>query len=206
MIKICIPFYKEITAECRESIESLPKDTYTVTMRQGTFIAEVRNALINGRESSALWQKINGDFSHILFVDSDIQFTEKNIDLLVNRKLPIIGGAYKAKGKDGMCAGKFADDGNVIFARPETTGVHRVDWVGAGFLLVRVEAFSLLPYPWFRHEYIRSIKNGIELQAQTSEDIGFCINAQRHGLFTFCDFDCIVNHICEPEKKEAADD
>jgi len=138
----------------------------------GPHIWRNRNNLVGGAE----WY---------LFWDADIVPADprRAIRQLLNRKRSIVGGAYIQRGAEHYCAA-VNDRGHVS---QNSTGIHSVDWVGAGFLLVHQSVFDTCPKPWFRHEFVGD--------DQTPEDIGFCMNARRNGFKVYVDCDVKLEHI-----------
>jgi len=201
MIKICIPHYAGLDPRTEDSLRILG-DGYDVQRCQGTYISEARNVMLNQRGTSAVWQKPIGEYSHFLFVDADIGFTMDNINALLAHDVPIVAGAYESRHDgDYITGGGFDSVGNVTFLGKEASGTRSVEWVGAGFLLVKAEVFCELPYPWFRHEWVRTVLGGVEHQVQTGEDVGFCISAKKQGFDILLDCDCVVQHFLNPSGK-----
>jgi hypothetical protein len=133
------------------------------------------------------------DCEAVIFVDSDHSFTPENIEALVNSPYDITGAAYRYRQGPTDCfvAGTMRDDG-YLTARllAIETGVHRVDWVGGGFIAVKSTVFEQLEYPWFRRGVIDNGATAVEL----GEDIGFCLQAKRAGIPVWVDCDCQVGH------------
>lgn len=172
-IKLCTPLYKEPLPGMRAVVASVGLEWHTCS---GPHIWRNRNKLVCGQ------------FTHYLFWDSDIVPADPvgSISSLVARDLPIVGAAYEMRRDDGIrsyCAA-VNESGHVSTG---TTGLHKVDWVGAGFLVVKNEVFETCPKPWFRHEFVGD--------DQTPEDIGFCMNARANGFEIYVDCDVVVNHI-----------
>ena len=206
-IKICTPYYNVIHDETISSIDSLNDSgiEFEWVKCQGTLIAEARNALVNNAKSTMKWQQITDDFTHILCLDADISFENSDLLRLLKYDLPIVSGAYDDRMHPGnYCSGWYEKvDGNMgKFLPHSSTGMVEVDWVGAGFLLIKKEVFEKMPYPWFRHEWIHYDDNGVHHQCQSGDDLSFCLQAKKYGYKIFCDCDTVVAHHINNKPKE----
>ncbi|CAK0764356.1 hypothetical protein CCP3SC15_300017 [Gammaproteobacteria bacterium] len=224
-VKICTVFYNEwqqdpvtgiITPNdpalpIEESIAALRSDAFTWQWRRAraTYIHKGRNSLINLGQKNRLEQIPPETFTHYLFIDSDVHgFEYGQIDRLLNYNLPIVSGAYlERKNQECFCAGRFPkppkDQGE--FTPATSTGLKNVDWVGAGFLLIKREIFERLKYPWFRFGevyYTDDTKRRCILEEP--EDLTFCRKARAAGYSIYLDCDCRIEHalINKPIQKE----
>lgn len=186
VIKICIPFYNEIHPKTIETVETIAKAFPGSKIQKlgGTYIAQARNFLVNGGKSQKAFQVIPGEFTHYLFVDSDVYANDpvKAVSAMLSIKESIVGGLYPSRVKKAYyTAGWFNKDAAKgvlgLWVNSSSNGVQHVDWVGAGFLLVKREVFEKLKYPWFS---CCMIENGDD-RDQAGEDVGFCINAAEAG-------------------------
>lgn len=199
MIRICTPYYNVICSETRKSVEGLGDGIAHEWVKcQGTLIAEARNALVRGNGTNVRkWQTMSGDWTHLLCLDADISFRPEQLQRLIDHNLPIVSGAYVERKDNSRYCGGWYDlvPGNIGKHIPRSmTGLQKVDWVGAGFLLVKRHVFEKLPYPWFRHEWIHYDHEGVHYQTQSGDDLSFCLQAQKHGFNVYCDCDCVVKH------------
>jgi hypothetical protein len=195
-ILIGLPLPFDIDCPGRQSMSKVLKEKSNLEISgmvaTGANIWQLRNR-IAGSGSQKIYQSLNYDF--YLSTDWDIRYSLKDIENLVNRKSPIVSGAYARKGNPLLIhAGSWKDE--IIGLRGKylpsnLTGIQEVDWVGGGFLLIRRDALETMEYPWFRSELI---KYG-DCQEATSADFGFCINAKRHKIPIHIDYDCKVEHI-----------
>jgi hypothetical protein len=102
-------------------------------------------------------------------------------------------------------AGNFSKYGTVCtegFIPREFKGLHKVDFVGAGFLLVKSHVFGKMTYPWFHEAIIHYKKNGQKRAQYAGDDIGFCLNAKKHNIPIWVDLDCVVTHLIETTQSQ----
>ncbi len=212
-LKVGIPFAKHgrITEATMQSISTLAgcEDfEVEVVTQQGSNVPHARNAMINGEKSSFLRQSVEG-FDYFLCVDADTGFTLDNVRQLLAHDKDIVSGAYVHKhDPTRIVAGwwtkipglSLMDDRVPI----DKTGLFEVDWVGAGFLLIRREVFERTDYPWFTAREVRFKIDGRECAQVVSDDLGFCMKMGQAGETILLDADCRVEHVPHPNEYSPA--
>lgn len=222
-LKICTTFYNEwdqdpLTGVVAKSATPLPiekslyylrkKMEFTWTRVRSTYIAHGRNALVNMNQCRKKWQEPAEDFTHYLYIDSDVSdFEHGQVEKLIAHDLPIVSGAYTdRKNQDCFVAGNFP----TVFGEPglmepkTTTGLIKKDWVGAGFLLIKREVFCKMPYPWFYFGHFQMMnEQGEEIVIEEPEDISFCRAAKESGFDVWLDCDCQVRHNIAQVRKQS---
>ena len=215
-IKIVTPCYNEAfynASKAKESLDNL-KDTlfsYSAFSAFGTRISALRNSLINENKSQLRRnQKLDDIYTHWLFVDSDISYTQNNIIQLLAHDKDIISGAYISKSNpDNFEAGITDVYGrNLSYVSKNSTGLNKIDgYVGLGFVLIKREALENMEYPWCAEYTVCYNKDGVykeqweysegdngEICEVFAEDAYFCKNAREKGLDIFLDCNCLVEH------------
>lgn len=203
MIKlfIVLPFYKSLSAgvgireieghwgadesvvvprRVREAVNRVPCEC--VLRVGGTYIGKARSLCTKiALERGA---------THILYWDSDVVITPENVRRLVAHDLPIVAAAYRYKDtelRNFFVAGMWKDFKRVSQLPAVPNELQRVDWCGAGALLVKREVLEKMTAPWFYH----FVNDGEEV----GEDFAFCRDAQKAGYGIIVDTDCEVEHI-----------
>jgi len=158
---------------------------------KGASICINRNRCIIGHGLELIKQE-NLVADRFIFIDYDISFSLEDIQLLLKSGKDIIGGKYLTRsGK--VCAGYWHEDYNGILGKDldnSLKGINKVDWLGAGFLMVSKRALEDTEYPWFR-PYI--ITHGNE-RSITSEDLGFCKHMSESGYESYVHCDVNIKH------------
>jgi len=156
---------------------------------RGANINLVRNKAVSEKDCFKKFQT-DFNFDKILFIDSDIEFTEDNIQSLGLINAPIVAGVYRVT-PDRLSAGVWSGMmGNCSYVTPGTTGIKQVGWASTGFMMGVKEVFMTMPYPWFRCFLIETVEEASE----TSEDIGFCIQAEKYQIKVIANFDVVLKH------------
>jgi hypothetical protein len=199
VIKVCIPVYdvrtwdESLARACIATIKNREQAwDLVVAIQQGTIIEQARNAMITTDDCQAIRQTLDARYSHWLFIDHDVGFTASNIDKLLADDKDVVSGAYRPKDKpEHYVAGMCDDYGRVTeYAMSSTTGLASVDWVGAGFLLVKREALEKAEYPW----YWKTVHYAGNRAIPVGEDVYFCLNLKRNLIDIWLDADVILNH------------
>lgn len=117
------------------------------------------------------------DFSHLMFIDADIEFTPDDVGKLWHMDQDIAVGVYRMK-KEGAAYAAWVN-GSLMEDLPE--GVLAVDYAGTGFMMIKREVFGKIAEanPHLKHEDFDGdtfafFDTSIEDGAYLSEDYFFC--------------------------------
>lgn len=125
-------------------------------------------------------------FTHMMWLDSDIEFTPEDVAALWNIDADIAVGVYAMKKRDAQWFAAWKD-GKLIKDLNQFPGPIEVDYAGTGFMLIRREVVESLAkdVPTFEGAngpapalYQTPIHNGI----LESEDYFFCRLARENGF------------------------
>lgn len=120
--------------------------------------------------------------SHILFIDSDMEFPKDLMLRLARHDVPIVAANCVARRPPFMMTAR-SQTGEVI-TKPESSGLEKVDCAGFGVILIDLRVFETIPLPWFQFEWL-----GSEKAAFRGEDYGFCDKARAYGYEIYIDHD-----------------
>jgi hypothetical protein len=127
------------------------------------------------------------DYTHIMWIDSDMTWEPMDIITLASVEKDIIGG---------LCPVHFDGRSNAMWDHPEgvvqynmrrtapAKGLFRVDYTGLAFLLVRRGVFESLDYPWFTSR-VESYKHGG--YGIAGEDTTWCSRVAEKGYKIYID-------------------
>jgi hypothetical protein len=130
--------------------------------------------------------------SHILFWDDDVLAPPDGLMRLAAHNLPIVSGFYTSRIPpiQPICytrmPGKRHRYQPVLPVEP---GLHRVDGIGFGFVLIQRAVFERIKAPWF--QFIC----GTQRDNHRSEDFYFCEKALAAGYQIALDFDVQCGHV-----------
>jgi hypothetical protein len=176
-VKICTPLYRDggehpaMLATVHALLDANPGWAYQTCV--GPHIWRNRNRLVD----------LSKPWTHFLFLDADVSCSLDTIGGLLRAERGIVGAAYQMRTEDHSqvwCA--FGRGGHVPMSAE--AALYRVEWVGAGCLLVDRAVFEAIPQehygPWFRHDFMVANDN-------VPEDIGFCMHARENHIDVFLD-------------------
>lgn len=143
-----------------------------------------RNNIVN------LAKKLN--CNHIFFVDSDVLIERGHLDRLLSHNKDVVSGVYYKRRPfyEPLPRRKVAENLYVPI-EPEGNDIIEIDGTGLGCLLVNMDIFDKIQYPWFEFKY----NNVYGKWDQLSEDLCFCQKLQNIGTKIYCDPTVQCSHI-----------
>lgn len=154
-----------------------------ITFSHGQSPAENRNVIIK--------QALEGNFTHIFFIDDDVLIPPHSLHQLVARKKDIVSGLYLQRRfphapiafnvalNDGRCRYKFLNSGE--------TGLVEVVNFGLGCALIHTDVFRKMEEPWIRIGQLN--------KQEWNDDIEFFNRArEQYGYQLFLDLDVRCGH------------
>ena len=127
---------------------------------------------------------MNGDGTHLFFVDSDMTFEPSILDALIAHDKDIVGARYyrrQGKEKDPVVKTRFDLPGMSL-----PNHIYKNYALGGGCMLIKREVFEKIPRPWFS---LGPIEN------PCGEDIYFCKKAKENGVEIWEDGNLAVGHV-----------
>lgn len=124
--------------------------------------------------------------THILFIDDDMVFPSDILLKLLAHDKDLVGvQAFKRRPPYEPCVYLKKDGQYYPAVIHEFT---EVDAIGTGVLLVKIEIFKKLKFPWFWTDYDKAGKHW-------SVDFNLCKTAVKEGFKIFCDPEPLIGHI-----------
>lgn len=140
---------------------------------------------------------LDGDATHLMFVDDDQTFTARDIMLLREANKPIIGAMVPKR--------IFAEGAhyNVTpMSKPSVDGYHvSVEHVGTGFMMIQREVLLKMidgpPIRMNQHDRWPIFQCGIDADAKQflSEDYAFCARARKLGFQSWAHTGLRIGHV-----------
>ena len=151
-------------------------------IQKGCYVHDARNKIVDAA--------IRLGATHVLFIDSDIQFTHKAITTLLERDKDIIGGMYYRRQEPHYpTINQVENDKLIIPNKFSKDKPFEVFAVATGFMLVKTSVFKKIEPPWFYFGNFHGRAMG--------EDVYFCWKAQKKGFQVWCDPTLNLGHIGE---------
>jgi len=183
-VLIAIPCGDKVENECIESIynQQFSSNVYTK-------LKIIRGYNIDNSRNKGVEIAINGDYTHLFFVDSDQIINEFTLQNLINANVDIATTWTKRRGANTKSnlffnnEGSYDDKHNYEVADIENMRKHatslKVTGVGMSGILIKVDVFKDIMEKILDTQVYRSIwyPDGTGL----SEDLAFCSIAREHG-------------------------
>lgn len=175
MIAICTPtrglVHARFAYDLAELIRRSPGKAI-FAFAEGSLLGNLRTQLV---ESS-----LKAGMSHVLFIDSDMNFPADSLERLLRRDVDIVGVNAPQRGNSKPTA---RSNGLPCHG----SGLAEVDTIGFGLTMIRTDIFRKVPKPWFAMPW--------DGQKFVGEDVYFCARARARGFKIFVDHDLKVGHI-----------
>jgi hypothetical protein len=149
-----------------------------------------RSSLIAKSRQELVQDAIKQNCSHILFIDSDQVFPPSIAHRLAKPGCQVIGCNIATKAQDNSIptarrAPKEGEwwGGHIIYSN-HATGVEQVWRVGFGVMMINLDVFKGLEYPWFNQEW-----RGPPVNDFCGEDWFFIEKMEKKGIPIFIDHD-----------------
>lgn len=145
------------------------------------------------------------EYTHMMWIDSDVLFTAEDILKLLAHDKDIVTGCYIMHDNahyplvEKMVDAHFLEKGHYEFLDRKTlddkkdNGLFTVEYTGFGFLCVKHGVFESLKYPYFRPEILDFGTDG-RIMEQASEDVSWCMRVRELGYTVWCDPEVKVAH------------
>ncbi len=128
------------------------------------------------------------NFTHVMWIDSDIDFKPKDFfKLLDNDNRPVVSGMYRLANHDdkfsAMVDGEWVSREYIANNRKCCEpSIVEAEYVGMGWMLTRIEVYRKLRFPYF------------DISQTEMEDQMFCQSLIEAGFKINVDLDVIVGH------------
>jgi len=129
--------------------------------------------------------------THLMFIDSDMEFSPKSIQKLIDYNLDIVGGLYpRRQSPYRPTINRVNSKKLIIPSSYPTDRLFEVDAIGTGFLLIDMKVFDKLGEPpYFKIQQF----HGVPIR----DDVYFCISARKKGFKVWADPTLGIGHVGE---------
>ena len=113
-----------------------------------------QSSVIHGNRETLVMNAIKNDMTHLLFLDDDMAFDPRVVDVLFSRRQAVVAVNYliKTEKKDSFVA--VGLKGNRIETTEKATGIVPVAYTGFGVSLFEMEVWKKTPQPWFLPDWV----------------------------------------------------
>jgi len=164
------------------------------------FFAHAKFHITDDARNTFAQTALDNDCDYVFFMDVDMTFPRGTLAMMVRHmanideeKPPIIGGVYCNRGADfrwHVYEWEEEKDGWKSITFDLNSGLKKVSAIGTGCMLLDVNVFKIIEWPWFEYEY----KMFEGKRDRLSEDMTFCKKCQDAGIPIFADSDIRCGH------------
>lgn len=185
-ILVAVPTVGQVEIEYVNSILRLSRTTNAdIIHSAGSLVYAARNNFVQ--------QAVEQNYTHLMFIDSDMVFNADALNVLLWHDKDVISGSiftrvppYKPCFYEKL---RLGEPGEVICepVKELQEGLQEVEGVGTAFLLIKTKVFKSIVEKF----------NVFPFQPITGygEDLSFCLRARQCGHKIFVDNDLIIGHI-----------
>ena len=167
---------------CQITQFKLPKDAWfnEITLS----VQNSRGSMLSSLRQMGMAAAVDSGASHILCLDSDMQFPPHALTQLLLHNVDVVGCNYAMKKKESEPTARFLGGRQVQFnAQGDGRGLLRVGHLGMGCVLIRLSCLKELDLPLFYQEW-----DPMELDF-CGEDVYFFRKLQQAGVDVWCDME-----------------
>lgn len=132
----------------------------------------------------------------VIFIDSDMTWTEEDIEKLINSPYDITTGVCPLSNKYESSV-KFLNSNHFepIESLSNLTEPFEIESSGLSFMSINFEVFETVPYPWFNSFEITKEIDGVTYASNLSEDVYFIEKCKENGFKVYLDPTIKMGHI-----------
>lgn len=185
-ILIGVPSSGHTHAQFAQSLAGLIASAQSLQSRRDASEVEISMALVESSVIHANRERIADQMlaqncTHLLFLDDDMVFDPRVLDILLGRRHPIVACNYTKRGYPIEFTAVRLDGRATVKTTEASTGLEEITWCGFGVCLIEREVFEKTPKPWFLPKY----EHGI----YSTEDCPFFERTRAQGFKVFIDHD-----------------
>ncbi|MBX3190067.1 MAG: hypothetical protein KF819_23780 [Labilithrix sp.] len=193
-----VPVATAIEPECEASLAKLRTQGVKVrVMRGASAIDQARSMMVH--------DALRDGFTEVLWVDADIAFEPKDVDLLLSHDRPFVCGIYPKKGARTLACHTLPETRELVFG--EEGGLVEILYAASGFALVRASVYAAVrthsglptcnaqfgaPFVPYYQPMVHETSDGPWYLA---EDFAFSERARRAGVSIYADTRIRLRHI-----------
>jgi hypothetical protein len=144
-------------------------------------VQNLRGSILPRSRHKLALHALEGGFTHLFFIDSDMRFPVNILRRLLSWDTFIVACNCSTKEYPGSPTARIfnphsPESGFPYYIFPDSSGLRKVWRIGTGVMLIKTDVFRRVPKPWFGTKWVESDEDFV------GEDWFFCERAQEAGF------------------------
>lgn len=178
----CLDTIKTETTTSLMNMAAVCKYPAKLNVHKSCYVHVARNAIVK--------EALENGASHVMFIDSDMQFPGDSINTLMDHDKDIVGGLYfRRQPPHWPTVMRIEDKKMMVVTNPPADKLFQVDVAATGFLLIKTEVFKKIEPPYFYFNQFHGKYVG--------EDTYFCVKARKNNIKIWIDPTIPLGHVGE---------
>ena len=155
-VAICVPSGDEVKADFAFSLASMINHAPGTPNLEVLGLLNQRISVLPDSRNILAKQAVDGGFTHLLWIDSDMSFPHDMLARLMRHRVPIVGINASMRNPPFKTTALTAPGVNCI-TNLDSTGLEKVERMGMGVVLHTVDVLhAIRKRPYFSFEYLKS--------------------------------------------------
>lgn len=150
---------------------------------KGVSVCSVVGSILPNQRSDAVKAARECDATHLLFIDSDMEFPPTLLDewLAYDKDIIAANCAIKSFPSQPTARNKKGNKWVPVYTGPNSSGLEKVDRIGTGIMLLKMSVFDKIEQPYFEMRWLE------EMQGYQGEDWCFVEKIEKAGIPIYID-------------------
>ncbi len=155
-VAICVPSGDEVKADFAFSLAAMVNHAPGTPNLEALGLLNQRVSVLPDSRNILAQQAIDGGYTHLLWIDSDMKFPHNMLARLMRHSVPIVGINASMRQPPFKTTALTAPGVNCVTNR-NSTGLEKVERMGMGVVLHTVDVLhAIRKRPYFTFEYLKS--------------------------------------------------
>lgn len=156
-VMFCIPSGRSWESRTACSVAGMA--TFTALNGKSIGISNLEGSMITKSRNDLVQIAINANFDYIMWIDTDMVFPPDSLLKLLAHNKDIVGSTYNKRVPPYETLGRLKGEAPVDLLKG---GLREAELLPGGFLLVKVDVYRKLRWPWYFETYQWQGENGVD--------------------------------------------
>ena len=163
-------------------------DSCLLMNKHGAEVIRCNSGPIAAMRNTIVLRALEIDCTHLIFLDADMVYPQDTITRLLAHDKDIVGALTFKRWPNFEPLCFIGEPYKMTQLDPIPDGLVKVTATGTGCLMINLDVFHKIEYPWFHDDHHDGKPVG--------EDINFCFKAYEKGIGVYVDTTVMTEHLC----------